>query len=193
MTMPFPPCPRPLRRLGAARTFALALAVGATLLAGCGDKKKDKAATQTAAKVNKEEITVHQINFVLPAAARPARPSRPRRRAAQVLERLIDQELALQKADGPEARPRPARRAADRGGAARDHRPRLPREDRRGRAQADAGGDQGLLRGAPGALQGTAHLQPPGGRRSRPRPSRSTLLRDKLRRGQDLRRTSSTT
>src|SRR6478736_1153177 len=43
---------------------AMAFALAATLLVGCGEKK-EKAATQTAAKVNKEEITVHQINFLL--------------------------------------------------------------------------------------------------------------------------------
>jgi EpsD family peptidyl-prolyl cis-trans isomerase len=97
MTMPFLPCSRPLRRLGAVRTFALALAVGATLLAGCSDKKKERAATQTAAKVNKEEITVHQINFVL-AQQRALAPEQAASASRAVLERLIDQELALQKA-----------------------------------------------------------------------------------------------
>ena len=96
MTMPFPPCSRPLRRLGAARGFALALAVGATLLAGCGDKK-EKAATQTAAKVNKEEITVHQITFAL-AHQRALAPTAAASASRDVLERLIDQELAIQKA-----------------------------------------------------------------------------------------------
>ena len=97
MTMPVPSCSRPLGRLGAARTFALALAVGATLLAGCSDKKKDKAATQTAAKVNKEEITVHQINFIL-AQQRALAPEQAASASRAVLERLIDQELAIQKA-----------------------------------------------------------------------------------------------
>ena len=66
-------------------------------LAGCGDKKKDKAASQTAAKVNKEEITVHQINFVL-QQQRGLAPEQAASAGKQVLERLVDQELALQKA-----------------------------------------------------------------------------------------------
>ena len=78
--------------------FAVALAVAATLLVGCGDKKTEKVATQTAAKVNKEEITVHQINFVL-AQQRGIPPAQAASASRAVLERLIDQELALQKAD----------------------------------------------------------------------------------------------
>ena len=60
-------------------------------------QKKDKPATQTAAKVNKEEITVHQINFLL-AQQRALAPEQAASASRQVLERLIDQELALQKA-----------------------------------------------------------------------------------------------
>jgi EpsD family peptidyl-prolyl cis-trans isomerase len=98
MTMPFfLPRWRMARRIGPTRTLAVALAVTATLLAGCGDKKKDKAATQTAAKVNKEEITVHQINFLL-GQQRAVPPEQAASASRQVLERLIDQELALQKA-----------------------------------------------------------------------------------------------
>lgn len=97
MTMLVPPRSRPWRRLSASRAVALALAVGATLLAGCGDKKKDRAATQTAAKVNKEEITVHQINFVL-AQQRALSPEQAASASRAVLDRLIDQELAIQKA-----------------------------------------------------------------------------------------------
>lgn len=84
------PGPRPVR--------AIALVVAALLaLSGCGDKKKDKVASQTAAKVNKEEITVHQINFVL-QQQRGLAPAQAASASQQVLERLIDQELALQKA-----------------------------------------------------------------------------------------------
>jgi len=77
--------------------LAAAIAIAATLLVGCGEKKKEKAATQTAAKVNKEEITVHQINFLL-AQQRGLAPAQAASASRAVLERLIDQELAIQKA-----------------------------------------------------------------------------------------------
>jgi EpsD family peptidyl-prolyl cis-trans isomerase len=68
----------------------------ASLLSACGGGSK-KGATQVAAKVNKEEISVHQINFVLqrqgnvPADQVPAVSKR-------ILESLVDQELAIQQA-----------------------------------------------------------------------------------------------
>ena len=80
--------------VGMVATLAAALVL---VLAGCGEKKdKDKPASQTAAKVNKEEITVHQINFVL-QQQRGLPPEQAASASKQVLERLIDQELALQK------------------------------------------------------------------------------------------------
>ena len=69
----------------------------AVMLAGCGGGKKDKPASQVAAKVNKEEISVHQINFVL-QQQRGLKPEQADAASRQVLERLVDQELALQKA-----------------------------------------------------------------------------------------------
>ena len=79
--------------------IALSVALAAAaLLSGCGDKAaKDKPATQTAAKVNKEEITVHQINAVL-QQQRGLKPEQADEAGRRVLERLIDQELAVQKA-----------------------------------------------------------------------------------------------
>ncbi len=77
------------------RTGAVALAA-VTLLAACG-ANRDQAATQTAAKVEKREITVHQINFVL-QQQRNLRPEQADAAGRQILERLIDQELLFQKA-----------------------------------------------------------------------------------------------
>ena len=79
-----------------ARLAGTLVAVAAVLMAGCGETK-DKQATQTAAKVNKEEITVHQINFAL-GQQRGLRPEQQEPARRQILERLIDQELTLQKA-----------------------------------------------------------------------------------------------
>jgi EpsD family peptidyl-prolyl cis-trans isomerase len=70
---------------------AIASVLALAMLSGCVERQ-DKAATQVAAKVNKEEISVHQVNFRL--QQRPADLS-----AKQVLERLIDEELAVQKAE----------------------------------------------------------------------------------------------
>ncbi len=76
----------------------ISAAVALTVLAGCsGGEKKDKAASQTAAKVNKEEITVHQINFVL-QQQRTLTPEMAASASVQVLQRLVDQEVAIQKA-----------------------------------------------------------------------------------------------
>ncbi len=80
------------------RITLIALAASLVLLAGCGDKNKDRSASQTAAKVNKEEITVHQINFVL-QQQRGLQQEQAEAVSKQILERLIDQELAVQKAE----------------------------------------------------------------------------------------------
>ena len=85
-------------RFGSTTLATLMAAALLLVLTGCGDKKdKDKPASQTAAKVNKEEITVHQINFVL-QQQRGLQPAQAASASKQVLERLVDQELALQKA-----------------------------------------------------------------------------------------------
>ncbi|MDO9073328.1 MAG: EpsD family peptidyl-prolyl cis-trans isomerase [Rubrivivax sp.] len=74
----------------------LAVLASAVLLSACGGG--DKGASQTAAKINKDEVTVHQINFVL-QQQRGLKPEQADAAGRQVLERLIDQQLALQKAD----------------------------------------------------------------------------------------------
>lgn len=84
------------RRLG--QVAAVAAATALVFLAGCSDKKEEKkAATQAAARVNKEELTVHQINLVL-SQQRGLRAEQAEQAGKQALERLIDQELAVQKA-----------------------------------------------------------------------------------------------
>jgi EpsD family peptidyl-prolyl cis-trans isomerase len=77
----------------------LASLTSATLvLVACGGGKDDKKASgQTVARVNKEELTVHQINFLL-SQQRGLRPDQTEAVSRQMLERLIDQELAIQKA-----------------------------------------------------------------------------------------------
>lgn len=80
------------RRVGQAVVVVLA----SVMLVACGDKK-EKGPSQTAVKVNKNEVTVHQINFVL-QQQRGLRPEQADAASRQVLERLIDQELAVQKA-----------------------------------------------------------------------------------------------
>ena len=81
----------------ARRWIPLAAVAAVALLVGCGERA-DKGASQAAAKVNKDEITVHQINFVL-QQQRNLRPEQTDAASRQVLERLVDQQLALQKAD----------------------------------------------------------------------------------------------
>lgn len=77
---------------------ALAVAVAlSAVLVGCGDQKS-KGASQVAAKVNKEELSVHQINFVM-ERQQGVKPDQAEAASRQILERLIDQELALQKAE----------------------------------------------------------------------------------------------
>jgi EpsD family peptidyl-prolyl cis-trans isomerase len=92
--MSFTITPTPCVARGLLPILALAAAL---ILAGCGDKK-DKAASQTAVKVNKDEITVHQINFML-QQQRGLRPEQTEAAGRQILERLIDQQLMLQKGD----------------------------------------------------------------------------------------------
>jgi EpsD family peptidyl-prolyl cis-trans isomerase len=72
--------------------------IAAAVLAGCGgDKGEAKGASQAAARVNGEELTVHQINLVL--ERQPGlRPEQAEPAGRQVLEGLIDQQLAVEKA-----------------------------------------------------------------------------------------------
>ena len=79
----------------ARHAVAIVSLFGLISLAGCGEEKK--AATQVAAKVNQEEISVHQINNVLSRSGNLP-PEQVKLASRQVLERLVDQELLVQKA-----------------------------------------------------------------------------------------------
>ena len=84
-------------RVAALRTGLAVTAVTlSALLVACGGDKEKKA-TQVAAKVNKEEITVHQINFVLARQA-GLKPEQKDEASRLILENLINKELVYQKA-----------------------------------------------------------------------------------------------
>lgn len=68
------------------------------LVAGCGEKKKERVETQVAATVDGHDITVAQINLVL-QQQRNLRPEQADAASRQVLERLIDQSLAVKQAE----------------------------------------------------------------------------------------------
>ena len=76
--------------------LASALVLG---LVACGDKGDKKVATQVAAKVGSEEISVHQINQILQRANTNATtPDAAKAMSREVLEKLIDQQLAVEQA-----------------------------------------------------------------------------------------------
>lgn len=76
------------------------LALTLTLtLAACGNKDDKKVATQVAARVGSEEISVHQINQVLARTnAANATSQQVQALRREVLEKLIDQQLAIDQA-----------------------------------------------------------------------------------------------
>ena len=71
--------------------------LAAAVLAACGQSEGRSGTTQVAARVNGDEITVHQINALLTKAPETA-PASAASRKQQALERLIDQQLAVQQA-----------------------------------------------------------------------------------------------
>jgi len=73
------------------------LAVVLVALAGCGNTGDNETATQVAAKVNSTEITISQVNNALAKAANVNPEAAPRLKR-EILDNLIDSELAKQKA-----------------------------------------------------------------------------------------------
>lgn len=78
------------------RILCLSLAL---MLTACGSKDAEKPASQIAAKVNSGEISVHQINYVLSrTGAGAGTPEMAPKIRREILDRLIDQELAVEQA-----------------------------------------------------------------------------------------------
>jgi EpsD family peptidyl-prolyl cis-trans isomerase len=73
-----------------------AAVASALLLAACTGHKKD--ATQSAARVDGTEITVHQINYRL-QRERGLRPDQQEAASHRILEQLIDEQLIVEKAE----------------------------------------------------------------------------------------------
>ena len=79
-------------------SFVLLVLVSALAsLAGCGQSDAKKAATQVAAKVNSDEISVHQINEVLGKLPNLA-PENADAAKREILGKLVDRQLAMQQA-----------------------------------------------------------------------------------------------
>jgi EpsD family peptidyl-prolyl cis-trans isomerase len=78
---------------------AIALLLALSALGGCGAKDAPTVTSQVAARVGEEEISVHQINQLLASNAGAATsPDATRAMGRAVLEKLIDQQLALDQA-----------------------------------------------------------------------------------------------
>jgi EpsD family peptidyl-prolyl cis-trans isomerase len=82
---------RPSLRFGWAGSLVLLV-----LLSGCGDEGKKKPLTQVAAKVDGEEISIHQVNSIISRQNTPGRDTQAL--GQQVLERLIDQQVLVNRA-----------------------------------------------------------------------------------------------
>jgi EpsD family peptidyl-prolyl cis-trans isomerase len=72
----------------------MVLALSTVLLAACGDGKPP--ATQVVAKVNKDEITSHQIDYV--ASRTRMTPENAAQSRKKILDLLVDQQIAVQQA-----------------------------------------------------------------------------------------------
>lgn len=85
-------------RRDAVRLSLGGVALGAVLLlSACGGGSEGGGSTQVAAKVNKEEISVHQINYML--QRQPGiKPELVPAASKRILEGLVDQEVAIQQA-----------------------------------------------------------------------------------------------
>lgn len=75
-------------------TFSLILGVAA-----CGSKDQKKPASQVAAKVNAEEISVHQVNFMISRSGNGnSSPEQAPKIRRAILDKLVTQQLAVEQA-----------------------------------------------------------------------------------------------
>ncbi|MEZ0318325.1 MAG: EpsD family peptidyl-prolyl cis-trans isomerase [Methylophilaceae bacterium] len=72
--------------------------LAATLITACGKGESKKSSTQVAAKVNDAEISMHQINLLMKNAQNVNEKNAPLVRQ-QILEKLIDQQIIVEKAN----------------------------------------------------------------------------------------------
>jgi EpsD family peptidyl-prolyl cis-trans isomerase len=88
------------KRVKLIRISVLPLALLAALIAlqGCGKEDRKKAASQVVAKVNDDELSVHQVNFIL-SKAQGVTAENAGQAKREILEKLIDQQLAIQQAE----------------------------------------------------------------------------------------------
>lgn len=83
------------RRSTLSNTVLLSLAL--CVMAGCGERDST-AATQVIAKVNGDEISVHQVNNAL-AQINNLQPENTEQARRQIVDKLINQQLAIQQAE----------------------------------------------------------------------------------------------
>jgi EpsD family peptidyl-prolyl cis-trans isomerase len=77
--------------------MAVAISVPVAMTVGCSRNEEKATVSQVAAQVNADEITVHQVNAVLAGTPNVVAEDASRVKR-QILERLIDQQLAVQQA-----------------------------------------------------------------------------------------------
>ncbi|MBN9204118.1 EpsD family peptidyl-prolyl cis-trans isomerase [Methylibium petroleiphilum] len=90
---PFNSLPKPSRLV-----MALAPACCALALAACGERRTDTSTSQVAAQVGQGEVSIHQVNLVLQRQP-DLRPEQVESASRTALERLVQLELAVQKAN----------------------------------------------------------------------------------------------
>jgi EpsD family peptidyl-prolyl cis-trans isomerase len=93
-----------LRIIGTMKSFlrvssglTLAISIGGLALTLVGCDKKPAAASQVAAKVNSDEISVHQVNYALSKLPNVT-PEKAEQARRQILSQLVEQQLAVQQA-----------------------------------------------------------------------------------------------